>query len=416
MKKKSTTYIIKSLAATFVGFSRTPAFRWIIILFLPPLTGLWIFLTVGYDAEDISKGAGSPEGKFSITLPFELEATLSLQLDWDEAPYFAEIYDTLHIPGKVAVCISDPDASREYCAIICEQGVTIEKRRFRILRASLAQPCVSPERKELLFRTVSLLQFAVDYVKNIRYSTSFKHSNSRTYARLSHAPLQSPLLFKAYREASAEPLSVTGWLKFAFEDLRAISSTELYRGVSGSISHEWDEAMNSIQPLFLFGKDNRLAKFGVKKFQIDDYGNPIDGTVKYEVVEVEYNESKRSWNLRGKPILQPVSADFDLVMEAGLAVRLITYSIAFIVGILFLLIVLKRMLASFFPKLTATQEVIIRVKGAYYDSEARDLRQGESFGTDSVEENDGKNKKRIKNRKTNRHRKITDRLENSNTK
>lgn len=345
MEKKAAISKIKNLADTFIGFIRTSTFRWIIIPVLLVLTGFWSFLTLGYDADDMRKGAGWPEGKFKLTSPFssnELSEGLYFQLDWDEAPIFAEIYDILDIPGKVSVCILDRDARRVYSALICDEGVRIEKSRFKILRASLSKRCLSTERKEFMGRTIGLLLFAVDYVINIRGNASLQQPNSGTYARLSHAPLQDQSLFKACNEASAKPLSVTGWLKFVFVDLRSISNynsfTKLYRtyrDVRSPVPHELNETVDSIEPLFRFGKNNRLAKFGVKKFEIDDYGDPVDGTVKYEVIEVEYDESMKSWNLRGKPIIQPVSADVDLVMEVGLVVRLIIYVVLSLIAIMF---------------------------------------------------------------------------------
>jgi hypothetical protein len=182
-----------------------------------------------------------------------------------------------------------------------------------------------------------------------------------------------------YRAALEHPTDIGAWLRLAFVDLRSASVPDLYRAVRRDItpsaerlsvasSIDWAELRRTVDPPFRFGRNNEIAKFGVKTYQIDDYGDPVDGTVTYQIVEASLDSRAGAWNvLSSRTVQQNVPRDVDLILGAGLAVRLLVYGIAALFGLWFGLwiglAVLKRTLGLVRSTgRTAKHEVVIRIE------------------------------------------------------
>ncbi len=338
------------------------------------------FLCIGIDEGDIRRGVGSPDGALKLKREFDSphDFTYSEALDWNQAPTFVELHSEFTLPGRVALCLRDEDSGSSYCSSICESGVEIEKSRFKVEEMRLSPSCTTEEQMEIRVRTLELLKFAIDYVDSERGNASIKEPSAGTYARLSRAPLQSDKVMAAFNKAYSNPLSVREWLRLALVDFHSISMDKLYESAAGSKRHEWN-TIGEIRPLFRFGNERRLAKFGVKKFTIDDYGDTLDETVSYEVVEARYDESEAKWVLDNIEVNEnAVPIDVDIVMEVGFMVRLTVYAVAFLMGFLFLLFIVKKMVSAFLGGAPEPQKIVIQIEPSGAISGVSDSDEGET--------------------------------------
>lgn len=172
--------------------------------------------------------------------------------------------------------------------------------------------------------------------------------------------------------ALEHPTDVGAWLRLAFVDLR--SASDLYRAVrrgitpsaerlSAASSIDWAELRRTVDPPFRFGRNNEIAKFGVRKYRIDEYGDPVDATVTYQIVEASLDRGSGTWNvLSTRAVQRDVPRDIDMILGAGLAVRLLVYSIAALFGLWLGLAVLRKTLGLVRSTgSTVKHEVVIRI-------------------------------------------------------
>ena len=266
---------------------------------------------------------------------------LTLRFDsresWNTHP-IARVRRVVLVPGTIAACVTDADSGLDYCVDICPAGVLVTRSLFGIKSVAAPAECEESTRAAWIERMTSLLRFALAHVNASRGTASRRYRVGGPYATISSAPLIAPSIRRLAQELYVDPLAVRSWLLLVIKDQYPAWA----RGRT-TVDEPWaDDLGPAIQ--FRVGRRGTVAKFGVTRYDIDDYGENANERVTYEVVQVEYDERARAWT-RPEVILQEadIPDDLDAVVETGRNFRTKLYIVGLAVAGLLALILLRRL-------------------------------------------------------------------------
>lgn len=273
-------------------------------------------------------------GQIRINIPELNETYLKSKIEFDVAYLKSDKDSKFLIPGTAYFKITDFDFKKNYYLCIADEGVYIN---------DYVTTLKSKSQTPTLLSRVQFVEKSYNDLLNERKG-NYEKGIDGEYFVFSSIPNQLDLI-KAYEKAYNKKYDVLEWIKFAFLDLDKYSFKKLLSNLSkGDLEFEFQKDPSN--PLFKFSNNGYSAKFGVKKFQINKFGEVIPNSTKYGIFEYELKQNK--WERITKTAFEnEIPDNFEELMGFGLKIRFVIYVLTFWFAYRFVSYIVKNFVSLF---------------------------------------------------------------------